>query len=86
MATSIQTWLNFALQQMAAEAYLDQFLSGPRSLVEVLTNGNNNENVLPVDQFTGATCFVDLAGVSNTTQIAGSAARNRSPSPAKRRR
>ena len=38
MATFIRTWLDFALQQMAAETYLDQFLSGPRSLVEVLTN------------------------------------------------
>ena len=73
MATLIRTWLDFALQQMAAEAYLDQFLSGPRSLVKVLTNGNNNEDVIPVDQFTGATRFVDLAGVSNATQITGSA-------------
>ncbi len=73
MATAIHIWLNFALQQMAAEAYLDQFLSGPRSLVEVLTNGNNNENVLPVDQFTGATRFVDLAGVSSATLITGGA-------------
>lgn len=73
MATPIRTWLDFALQQMAAETYLDQFLFGPRSLVEVLTNGNNNEDVIPVDQFTGTTRFVDLVGVSNATQIIGSA-------------
>ena len=73
MATLIQTWLDFALQQMAAEAYLDQYLSGQRSLVKVLTNGNNNENIISVDQFTGATRFVDLADVSNATQITGSA-------------
>lgn len=30
MATLIQTWLNFALQQMAAESYLDQVLSAGR--------------------------------------------------------
>ncbi len=73
MATLIQTWLNFALQQMAAEAYLDQFLSGPRSLVEVLTNGNNNEDIVPVDKFTGNTRFADLTGVPNANQITGSA-------------
>lgn len=73
MATLIQTWLNYALQQMAAESYLDQFLLGPRSLVEVLSNGNNNENVIPVDQFTGKTRFADLTGVANAAQVTGSA-------------
>ncbi|MDP3092118.1 MAG: hypothetical protein Q8N04_15700, partial [Nitrospira sp.] len=72
MATPIQTWLNFALQQMAAESYLDQVLSG-RSLVDVLTNGNNNADVIPVGQFTGATRFVDLAGFANASQVTGSA-------------
>ena len=73
MATSIQTWIDFALQQMAAESYLDQFLSGERSLARVLRNGNNNEDVIPVDQFDGKTRFVDLAGVQNADQIMGSA-------------
>jgi hypothetical protein len=63
MATLIQTWLKFSIQQMASEAYLDQFLPGPGSLVEVLTNGNNNEDVIPIDQFNGKTRFVDLASV-----------------------
>ncbi len=72
MATPIQTWLGFTLQQMAAESYLDQVLTG-RSLIEVLTNGNNNEDVIPVNQFTGATRFVDLANLSNAIQITGSA-------------
>lgn len=73
MATLIQTWLNFALQQMAAESYLDQFLSGERSLVRVLTNGNNNEDVIGEGAFTGNTRFVNLAGVPNANQITGSA-------------
>lgn len=30
MASTIRTWLDFAIQQMAAESYLDQFLSGER--------------------------------------------------------
>lgn len=68
MATLIQTWLNFALQQMAAESYLDQVLSG-RSLVKVLSNGNNNEDIVLEDQFTGKTRFVNLTGVANATQI-----------------
>jgi len=72
MATPTQTWLNFALQQMAAESYLDQVLTG-RSLIEVLTNGNNNENIVPGDQFTGKTRFVDLSGVPNANQVTGSA-------------
>lgn len=72
MATTIQTWLNFALQQMAAESYLDQVLSG-RTLVKVLTNGNNNEDVIPDDQFTGATRFVNLANLPNAAQVTGSA-------------
>ncbi len=73
MATLIRTWLNFALQQMAAESYLDQFISGSRSFVRVLTNGNNNENVVPVGEFTGKTRFVDLSGVPTANQIMGSA-------------
>lgn len=73
MATLIRTWLNFALQQMAAESYLDQFISGSRSFVRVLTNGNNNENVVPVGEFTGKTRFVDLSGVPTASQIMGSA-------------
>ncbi|MEO6112094.1 MAG: hypothetical protein ABIQ24_09740 [Nitrospiraceae bacterium] len=73
MSTLIQNWLNFGLQQMAAEAYLDQFLLGPRSFVEVLSNGNNNEDVIPVDQFDGKTRFVNMAGVPNANQIMGSA-------------
>ena len=73
MATLIQTWLNFAIQQMAAESYLDQFLSGERLLQRVLTNGNNNEDVISVDKFTGATRLVDLPNVASASQITGSA-------------
>lgn len=39
--TQIKTWLDFALQQMAAESYLDRFLSGELSLDQVLQLGNN---------------------------------------------
>jgi Ca2+-binding RTX toxin-like protein len=61
MASNIQTWLDYALQQMAAESYLDQFLSGPRTLVKVLTNGNNNENIISDENaFRGATRFTNL--------------------------
>ncbi|WP_447859842.1 calcium-binding protein [Nitrospira calida] len=38
---SISIWLKFALQQIAAESYLDFFITGQRSLVDVLRLGNN---------------------------------------------
>ena len=38
----ISTWLNFALQQMAAESYLHKVSSGELLLSEVLDLGNNN--------------------------------------------
>jgi len=61
MASNIQTWLDCALQQMAAESYLDQFLSGPRTLVKVLTNGNNNENIISDENaFRGANRFTNV--------------------------
>src|SRR6266850_2751384 len=40
--TEISTWLNFALQQMAAESYLHKVSSGELLLSEVLDLGNNN--------------------------------------------
>jgi hypothetical protein len=61
MASNIQTWLDYALQQMAAESYLDQFLSGTRTLFKVLTNGNNNENIISDENaFRGATRFTNV--------------------------
>src|SRR5262245_41679559 len=39
--TQIRTWLDFALQQVAAESYLDRFLSGELRLDQVLQLGNN---------------------------------------------
>jgi len=36
------TWLNFSLQQMAAESYLHKVSSGELQLSEVLNLGNNN--------------------------------------------
>lgn len=46
---SVSTWLRFALQQMAAESYLDR----TADLTGILIDGNNNRRVIPVDQFTG---------------------------------
>lgn len=56
--SNISTWLQFALQQMAAESYLDQLLSG-RQLKEILTDGNNDIRVIPSEQFLGKTRFTD---------------------------
>lgn len=74
MANDVTTWLKFALQQMAAESYLDGInLQDPAAAIRRLVDGNNNGQVIPVDQFTGKTRFVDLTGVPNATQIMGSA-------------
>ena len=45
--TQIRTWLDFALQQMAAESYIHRYLSGELGLIQVLKMGSNN---LPGDQ------------------------------------
>lgn len=46
--TQIRTWLDFSLQQFAAESYLHRFLSGELQLDQVLQFGNNNQpNTLP---------------------------------------
>lgn len=56
--SNISTWLQFALQQMAAESYLDQLASG-RQLKDILTDGNNDIRVIPPEQFSGKTRFTD---------------------------
>ncbi len=38
----ISTWMEFAMQQMATESYLDRFLSGELAFEKVLKIGNNN--------------------------------------------
>ena len=53
---NVSTWLKFALQQMAAESYLDR----TADLTEILTDGNNDRRIIPLDQFTGKTRFTDL--------------------------
>ncbi|HEX4986744.1 MAG TPA: cadherin-like domain-containing protein [Burkholderiales bacterium] len=68
-----QTWWEFAMQQMAAESYLDQFLSGQRTLTEVLVNGNNNQNMVPDSDFRGQTRFVSLSDIEYIGQKEGSA-------------
>ncbi|MFZ1804520.1 MAG: hypothetical protein WAU05_11400, partial [Nitrospira sp.] len=60
MPTNITTWLDFAIQQMAAESYLDQFVVQGVSLQQVLVDGNNDRRVVPLDQFTGKTQLTDL--------------------------
>ncbi|MGE3154316.1 MAG: hypothetical protein AB7G48_16345 [Nitrospiraceae bacterium] len=60
MATSIKTWLDFALQQTAAESYLDQFVVQGSTLQQVLIDGNNDRRVVPLDQFMGKTRFTAL--------------------------
>ena len=54
--SNVSTWLKFALQQMAAESYLDR----TGDLTEILTDGNNDRRVIQVDQFSGKTRFTDL--------------------------
>jgi hypothetical protein len=74
MANEISTWLKFALQQMAAESYLDGInLQDPAAIIARLIAGNNNSQIIPPDQFTGMTRFVNFAGVPNANQITGSA-------------
>jgi Ca2+-binding RTX toxin-like protein len=59
MPSNIRLWLDFAIQQMAAESYLDQALSGQRSLTKVLINGSNNEDFVSDDNFNNKTRFTD---------------------------
>ena len=73
MPNDITTWLKFALQQMAAESYLDGInRQDPAAVIAALVAGNNapgsNPN-LPL----GATRFVNLQTVANAAQITGSA-------------
>ncbi len=43
------TWLKFALRQIAAESYLDLFISGQRTLIDVLQLGNNKPTFSPIN-------------------------------------
>ena len=72
---NIKTWLDFAIQQMAAESYLDQFTVEGRQLTLVLADGNNDIRKVSPDQFLGKTRFVDLdpQTVPNANEITGSA-------------
>ena len=54
--SNVSTWLKFALQQIAAESYLDR----TAGLTEILTDGNNDRRVIPLVQFTGKTRFAEL--------------------------
>ena len=78
--SDISSWMQFAIQQMVAESYLDGFaFSNTNEIIRRLEFGNNNASVLglsnPNDSpnLSGKTRFVNLSGVSNATQITGSA-------------
>jgi hypothetical protein len=74
--SSISSWLQFAVQQMAAESYLDGIvLSNGNDVITRLRLGNNNPLLNDPNDPTldGATRFVNLADVPNASQIAGSA-------------
>lgn len=74
--SNVSTWLAFALQQMAAESYLDGIaLSNNDDIITRLKLGNNNPLLNDPEDPTldGATRFVNLAGVPNASQITGSA-------------
>lgn len=53
---NITTWLQFALQQMAAESYLHR----SAELTEILTDGSNNRSVIGQANFTGKTRMTTL--------------------------
>lgn len=44
----VATWLSFAMQQMAAESYLDQLLLG-RTIRDILLDGNNDTRIVQPD-------------------------------------
>jgi len=51
--SNVMLWYDYALQQISAESYLDQFTRGNRALADVLIDGNNDQRVVRVDQFRG---------------------------------
>ena len=74
-SSNVGTWLEFALQQMAAESYLDGIaLSNDADIVTRLKLGNNNPlfNDPNNPTLSGKTRFVDLANVINASQVTGS--------------
>jgi len=74
--SNVSTWLEFALQQMAAESYLDGItLSNDADIITRLKLGNNNPLFNDPDNpiLSGKTRFVDLNGVPSANQVVGSA-------------
>lgn len=69
----LSSWLDFAIQQLAAESYLDKFLQGRLSLFSVLSNGNNNSEVGSEQDFRGKTRFVSLPDTSGALYVRGTA-------------
>ena len=69
--SDISAWLQFALQQMAAESYLDGVGSGNTTeLIRRLKFGNNNQPILGIapnpdlsPNLKGATRFTDVQAV-----------------------
>ena len=73
---NVGAWLEFALQQMAAESYLDGIaLSNDADIITRLKLGNNSPLFNDPDNpnLSGKTRFVDLNGVPSANQVVGSA-------------
>jgi hypothetical protein len=72
--SNVTSWLQFAIQQMAAESYLDGFaFSNTNELIRRLQFGNNNQPVLGIDpnpdlspNLQGATRFAQIQAVEFT--------------------
>jgi len=61
MASNISSWLGFALQQMAAESYLNGIdWENEQQVTARLRDGNNNRLITPEESFLGNTRFADL--------------------------
>ncbi|THJ25601.1 MAG: hypothetical protein CAF45_000780 [Nitrospira sp. CG24E] len=74
--SDISTWLQFALQQMAAESYLQGIaLTNDADIITRLKLGNNNPLLNDPNSpiLSGKTRFVDLSGVPGANQVVGSA-------------
>lgn len=66
MSTTVQTWYNFVLQQMAAESYLDDWKTLRQDArIARLNLGSNNQNYLKVGQ---TSTTADLPGATRMTE------------------
>ena len=69
MTTNITAWMKFALQQMAAESYLDGINLQNEAQVRLrLSNGNNDTRFIQADPITG-----ELPGKTRFTTVRATA-------------